>query len=503
MITVTWRGPDLHWVYLASTSFLFYAAVPLLGLSVDQWRGLSRSTRLVEVPGVNRTTFNLKSWGNLPETVDKVWRQGNPVDPAGETIFYAPEGISDVGNTYYEDTIQNIYQRQLKDVGSPINQTISFFSGPEVTERAFGSAWGLLTNVSSLLGLPPTRTLNRGPYRFMGISKLFYGKPTHRYNISLARYHSEDMASHPLVARSTSRIDKTTSLGYAVKCAVVSDVEVAKVSADTITFKDFQREPVHSNQIGTNTDGQVVDWQGAEAIQAIVHSALTGLALHYDEASKCNSKVSKTCNPWMGASMTLELAIYAADTFQNGFHNINLQMPLIIPEQMTLAMHKIFGVAAASMMAPGSGNWTSEGGLYGLDPANDLVIGRVPYQIVGVILVVWAVLTVVTQVWALLFWGLRWAATLDSFVLFRLGAEWRDAVHNLTSDNLGASGTDSLMKVPGLVGEMQRDNNSREDVTGPHGSGHPLLANMDNSIGFVGLSDESASTKKEKLYSWN
>jgi hypothetical protein len=110
------------------------------------------------------------------------------------------------------------------------------------------------------------------------------------------------------------------------------------------------------------------------------------------------------------------------------------------------------------MMGQGPGNWASEGGLYGLDPVNDLITGKVPYQIVGVLLVVWAILTIVPQVWVLLLWGRRWAARLDGFVFFRLGAEWKDAVHELSSDNLGNSGTDCLGRVPGVVGEVRENN---------------------------------------------
>lgn len=110
---MTWSGPGPLWFYLAATSFLFYAAIYLLGLSIDQRKALGRSERLVEVAGVNRSTFNLRSWGNLPEQVDRAWRQGNPTTPFDETVFYAPEGTSNVSSTYYEDAIQDIYQRQL------------------------------------------------------------------------------------------------------------------------------------------------------------------------------------------------------------------------------------------------------------------------------------------------------------------------------------------------------------------------------------------------------
>lgn len=148
--------------------------------------------------------------------------------------------------------------------------------------------------------------------------------------------------------------------------------------------------------------GKVTDWQGVEVKQAIVYAALTGLALHDEVASKCNSNVSKTCNPWMGATMTLNMVPDVVDDEKSAFgRGQQLQLPLITPEQMTLAMHKLFGVAATEMMGQGPGNRTSEGGLYGLDPANDLVPGRVPYFFVLGLLVVSAAFTVIAQLWAL------------------------------------------------------------------------------------------------------
>lgn len=86
-------------------------------------------------------------------------------------------------------------------------------------------------------------------------------------------------------------------------------------------------------------------------MQAIVYAALTGLALHSEKTFKCNSSVAKTCNPWMGVSMALNLESSTVD----GSWGKQLQQPLITPEQMTLAKYKLFGVTAATMMGPGPG----------------------------------------------------------------------------------------------------------------------------------------------------
>ncbi|KAK7923633.1 hypothetical protein PG985_007704 [Apiospora marii] len=575
--TLIWRGPRWLWAYLAGTSLLFFVALPLSSLSFEQGKALRRSTRLVEVSGVNRTTFNLRSWGNLPEVVDKTWRQGNPVTPFGETVFYAPKGSSDVSSTFYEDSIQDIYQRQSESIGNPQNQTISFFSGPQVTERAFGSAWGLLTDISCLPMSPydpklqffnvtsiddwasdldggeyPTNSTAyaqrpevakvgqglSGIYRDIGqsfgvsyqylLASDFFGwrgsssysdhpwwpLPIHGHVETVlwqvhnaTRSYPEGIASHPLVAHSKSAVNNATYLGYAVQCAVVTDVGVAKLSAETNTFEDFRPEPAPKDQVGVNSNDKVTDWQGVEVMQAIVYAALTGLALHDEHVSKCNSNLSKTCNPWMGATMALNMVPDVVDNEESavGGGGQQLQLALITPEQMTLAMHKLFGVAAAEMMGQGPGNWTSEGGLYGLDPANDLVPGRVPYLFVLGLLAAWAAFTVFPQLWALS-WGRRWTATLDGFVLFRLGAEWRDAVHELSSDNLGDSGTDCLARVPGLVGDMRRhDISGADDEAGIElqEDGNPLRTTSHRSSGFVGLSNAPASSRRGKTYSWN
>lgn len=534
---VVWRGPGRLWLYLAFSSFLFYASVPLLGLSIDQGQGLRRSQRLVDISGVNQTTFGLKSWGSLPEKVNNVWRQGNPATPFGETVFYAPEGSTGISNTYYEDSIQQIYQEQLDNTRSPVNRTISFFSGPEVAERVFGSEWGFFTNISCLpisphdpnlrlfkitsvnnwttampdvieSGYPfDSASYNRKPelarlshsltglYRDIGLSSGvayhhliatdyedmvspagydgFMSRPRPlplRGSIETVLWQGykassgfsagnipEAMASHPLVASSTISGDNMKYLGYAVQCSVSSDVGFAEIAAETITFKDFRSElAVRTNF--THTNDMASDWQGVRPIHSVVFAALTDTMFQGEYEPKCNKNISQTCNPWMGVSLALNIV----PSLKTDPEGNQLLSPFITPEQMTLAMHKIFGVAAAVVMATGPGNWTSEGRLYGLDPANDLVAGRVPYQVVGILLIIWAVWTVVPQVWALVLWERRRAGMLDGFALFRLGAEYKDAIQGLTSDNLGDSGTDRLSRVPGQAWVTQKQNNGYE-----------------------------------------
>lgn len=64
----------------------------------------------------------------------------SPTTPGGEAIFYAPEGTPSVSNTYFEDAIQDNYQKDLQNPSNPLNQTISFFAGPAVSQRVYGRA---------------------------------------------------------------------------------------------------------------------------------------------------------------------------------------------------------------------------------------------------------------------------------------------------------------------------------------------------------------------------
>ncbi|KAK8103604.1 uncharacterized protein PG998_010637 [Apiospora kogelbergensis] len=462
---VVWRGPGRLWLYLAFSSFLFYASVPLLGLSIDQGQGLRRSQRLVDISGVNQTTFGLKSWGSLPEKVNNVWRQGNPATPFGETVFYAPEGSTGISNTYYEDSIQQIYQEQLDNTRSPVNRTISFFSGPEVAERVFGSAWGFFTNISCLPMSPHDPNLRL--FKITSVNNWTTAMPDvieSGYPFDSASYNRK-----PELARLSHSLtglyrDIGLSSGVAYHHLIATDYEdmvspagFAEIAAETITFKDFRSElAVRTNF--THTNDMASDWQGVRPIHSVVFAALTDTMFQGEYEPKCNKNISQTCNPWMGVSLALNIV----PSLKTDPEGNQLLSPFITPEQMTLAMHKIFGVAAAVVMATGPGNWTSEGRLYGLDPANDLVAGRVPYQVVGILLIIWAVWTVVPEVWALVFWERRRAGMLDGFALFRLGAEYKDAIQGLTSDNLGDGGTDRLSRVPGQAWVTQKQNNGYE-----------------------------------------
>jgi hypothetical protein len=180
---VEWDGPRPLWYYLALSSILFYAAVPLSALSLDPKDSLWHSNRVITIFGTNQSTFDIRPSNSLAEQADGRWRQGNPTTPHGATIFYAPEGISNATTTFYEDAIQSIYASHLQNPANPPNQTVAFFSGPEVSERTYGSVWGALSNVSCVpvnpykgLKLLNVTSINNWTSGSLGVSSSSYGK---------------------------------------------------------------------------------------------------------------------------------------------------------------------------------------------------------------------------------------------------------------------------------------------------------------------------------------
>ncbi|KAI1813520.1 hypothetical protein GGS20DRAFT_552884 [Poronia punctata] len=146
---VEWTGPGPLWFYLAFSSILFYVTVPLSGLSMEPVDAFRYGNHPVIITGINQTTFDGRVSNDLAEQTDGRWRQGYWTTPNGDAIFYAPEGTPDVSSTFFEDTVQHLYYSQQANTSlSEEESRITFFTGPEVAERAHGRAWGLLTDVS-------------------------------------------------------------------------------------------------------------------------------------------------------------------------------------------------------------------------------------------------------------------------------------------------------------------------------------------------------------------
>ncbi|KAI8625388.1 hypothetical protein F5Y19DRAFT_450571 [Xylariaceae sp. FL1651] len=561
--TVEWQGPSLLWFYLAISSLLFYITVPLSGLSMDPDNAFQLSKRPVTITGTNQSTFDARASNDLAEQMDGRWRQGNPTSPYGATVFYAPEGTSHASDTYFEDTIQGIYHDQLtNDSISAADQTITFFAGPEVTERAYGTAWGFLTDLSCTpvhpytgLELLQVKAINNWTAKPAFTNSRTYGTnistmqtaqltggteavffdhfdvyaTTYQYvmaanadpmggtayggatnlpvngTLELVMWQSYapstgfepdetflNMSSIPFVVSSVSAFDNQTYLGYGIRCKAVTNTGRAFLSATTNTFSTFQQEAPLMDSHFTSI---IAEATGVVGLHTLVYTAFTSMPLAYMGPPKCDRAISVTCSGWVGAN----LATKGVPLFK--FESRSYQYPTLSPARMALALSKLFGEAAVAVMGRGPGNWTSspnatsDVGIFGLEPVNNIVPGRVPYQLVLILLSLWAFVTILPQLWPTFFYGRRWGEVLDGFAMFRFGAEWKGAVSELESDEFWGSRAAALKKVPGMVGDMNpRDGSGK--LNG--GVDEPLGSN----VGFVGLSHSKAETSKRRIYTY-
>lgn len=542
---VKWMGPAPLWFYLAFSSILLYVGVPMSGLSMNQATAMRHGSRYVDIIGVNQTTFDLRAANSLAEQIGAIWRQGRATTPQGAAIFYAPEGTPNVSGMYYEDAIQAIYQDALLGSSARMNQTVTIFSGPEVAERAFGRAWGFMATISCAPVHPYTglRLLNVtsvNHWRYMngatfetignftpGGTPLFAdasetlgvnyqyvlatdddidGVSMDYHNAALLPRHGtaevvmwqaynetdgdlpdqafQDLVEHPLVVASMAN-NGLTYLGFGVRCTAVSDVGHAALDATTNTFSGFVGEASSTERGGL--PAQLTHYPGVMTLTSLAYAAMANVFLGFvgPGGNNCDSTFTTLCNGWASANAATD----GVPTI-NG-RSRNFQPPTISPERMALAMHKLLGQVAATVMGTGPGNWTCCApdakwpglGLYGLEPANDLVPGIVPYRLVLWVLSFWAVVTVLPQLWPP-FLRRRWGDTLDGFTMFRLGAECTEAVHRLEGLDMEVAGeADALEEVPGMVGDMNPNSGSRV-------------------AGFVGLSFRRAATTRDKPYTF-
>ncbi|KAK5311836.1 hypothetical protein LTR70_008562 [Exophiala xenobiotica] len=254
-----------------------------------------------------------------------------------------------------------------------------------------------------------------------------------------------NMTANPLVAL----FENGTSLCYGVRCTVESDVGYADLNAVDRTYSNFQQQAASSGAASLNAVSilPIYQWPGVAGIQSIVFRALSTVSMGYLGAPSCLPSSDPTCNAFYGANLATGGVPRVEEITRDGT-GYSLHQPSITPERMTLAMYKIFGEAAAAMMAEGPANFT--GGLQGLDPANDLVPGKVPWQLVLALLCLWCAITVIPQLWT--FDEPRWSSTLEAFEVFRFGAEWKNAVQLFKSNDFREN--DVLLDLPGMIGDM-------------------------------------------------
>ena len=484
----TSQVPAPLWWYLAGTYILFAVTIPLSGLSIDQRLGLELGFRPVTILGVNETTFDVRTNAAVSGLAGNNWRSGQVTTPSLPTIFYAPEDTNNSSSTFFEDFAQNLYRQDLAGIKTPAeNRTVKVFSGPPVAERSYGRAWGFLTSVScSAANLktdlrminatsPNNWTTIWGDSEFFdpsfaGLSPVFASSDSSfgidasyvvvsdrdisavgngdyvNSTVSNITVHSiqgaleiaiwqsipdgfkpdegfQNMTSSPLV----TPLNDSSVLGYGVRCTVESDVGYAALDAATRTYSAFAKRAADSGTNDLTTIGAnipIFQYPGIFAIQSIVFQVLSTLSLGFLGPPSCSAGSDTTCSAFYGANLATGGVPRISQVGDSQFAKA-LQTPSITPERMTLAMYKLFGETASTMMAIGPGNWTNSD-LKGLDPANDLIPGIVPWQLVLGLLSWWTVLSILPQI--LTFNQARWSQTLEAYAIKKFGANWRDAL---------------------------------------------------------------------------
>lgn len=508
-------GPGGLWWFLAFSSFLFYAAIPLSSLTMEMSPVYKVGSPSIVIIGPNETTFDISTSNMIAEQANSRWRQGNPTTPFDETVLYGPGKVANGSNTYYWDSIQEIYREDVKNASNPARE-VSFFSGPKVSERADGSAWGLLTILACSIVGPQDESFRllkvRGidDWSAPGLKSTLYGTDFFKqlggytpslfndgiffgvnyayliasdlitdgtgtsytdsspfpvngtlelvlwqtYNAPFAPDDTfRDLTSHPAVSSSVWRNTSTTYKGFGLTCSVNSSTGTARLDAATRSYSNFTSKPSTPQRTALIGFNGLNSYSGVQAIQNIVFASFTTAVL--------GILAPLACDDTGGLSSVTCNPFYGANVATGGIPVLvhaddpdpQIQYSTISPTRLKLAVHKLFGEAAIAMMAQSAGEW--EGELHGLDRTTALIPGVVPWQVVLALLSLWSAVTTVPSLWA--FGRKRWADTLSGFEMFRFGAEWREAVWHFEENEFVKCPV--LLDVPGLVGDMERCGN--------------------------------------------
>ncbi|KAL9631787.1 MAG: hypothetical protein Q9204_004071 [Flavoplaca sp. TL-2023a] len=236
------------------------------------------SPRNILILGPNQTSFDILPSNRVAEAANSRWRQGHPTTPQGDTILYAPQGTKNVSRNYFNDAVENIYAADLKRSPKPTTSPLSFFSGPQVSERAHGRAWGLLTDLTCSVahpydGLELINITAMDKWKLPSISSTFYetafnGSETYYQAQFLAGmnpglfYEGQSsfevnykylIASNGVIDGTVSDYTNSSSLpvpGYALRCSVNSTVGFAHLDAATHAYSNFVPEAASLGQIG-------------------------------------------------------------------------------------------------------------------------------------------------------------------------------------------------------------------------------------------------------------
>lgn len=278
-------------------------------------------------------------------------------------------------------------------------------------------------------------------------------------------------------SNSLSSNDSGIFVGMGVHCDVKSAVGTANLDPDKRNFFNFSR----GNADPANPDFFLRVNVAPMQIQAVASMA----------ANQAGGNINVALVPSDQASEESTLAAahraIGSTMLQRVDNEVGfpwLYYPTLTTENLTLAMYKLLGESAISLMdEDGVDPWTSSD-VHALKPARYIRPGPVPWQVVLALLAMWAISTTVGALSTLLFAGPRWAPTLSGFELFKFGAQYQDEVHQFEALDFQGCAR-SLTDIPGMVGMLP----------GKRAAGT-------NNLGFIGLSENRADRRREVKYTF-
>ncbi|THV68865.1 hypothetical protein D6D28_06334 [Aureobasidium pullulans] len=504
------RGPAGLWWFLAFSSLLFYAAIPLSSLTMEMQQVYKLSTRKITIVGPNETTFDVGNSNTIVEQASNRWRLGHPTTkstPYGETILYDSDGDEHWASDFYSGKTNHTHDATSANV---LAGEQTFFSGPKVWEQADGIAWGLLTTLTCSVLSPVDQKFKLlkvneiDNWTAPGLTSSDYGTELFKQRTGLSASLFDDGASlgisyayliasdktasggndytdissfptngslevvlwqawkaqsisddvlgilpfHHAVTSSLWVNRSTTYLGFGVRCSVNSSTGLAYIHADSKSYSDFiPKASVPQASSLPGFNGPIA-YHGMPALQKIVFASFTTAVLNVQAPLICPNS-DDLSSATCNPWYGANVATGQTPYHIYGDNDPRIQFPPISPEEFRWAVQKIFAEVARAMMAQGGVGW--KGGLYGTTEATALVPGKVPWSVVLTLLILWTAVTSIPSLWV--FGRKRWADTLSGFDMFRFGAEWKEAVWQFEENEFEKCPI--LLEVPGMIGDME------------------------------------------------
>lgn len=531
--------PGGLWWFLSGASFLLFIAIPLSGLTMELTTVSVPCTEKAMIRGSHPKGFNWKGMIDLPKITRGKWTAGGATTPSDASIIYALHGKANVSTRYYEEeivasndstTIQVFVgpavDRPVAGNAWGLESSINCRQVPQdelqliqvhgwndysvlldPTDESFLNVneTGIFSDITSysLVVAADGVTEGRSPYSDASnhdastLDGMRSATPQDRPTTALFEAYLwqgfntvNDSTMDTLLTATTQniahvqnhRIDDDTSIslaGFAIQCRIQSAVGNATLSPAHRTYSGFTR--------GTSAQSRgltISSWLPlVRDLYPVQIQALEAIGNHdeknYHLLTPYNASGSEST--WLAMHLAIGSLPYTnrseADPQDPADAVFVMQAiyPALTPQNLTLALYKLLGESMIAMMGPGAQDpW--EGDLYTLATTYYLRPGVVPWKVVLVLLVIWALIMVSTSTW--MAFTRRWAPSLVGFEFFKFGAEYGMEVHAFDDRRFERCGP--LKEIPGMVGNLPREGSMQDRV---------------GSEGFVGLSKNVATWK--------